>query len=240
MGSRIVPAELRDNMTEHVGALEMKSPTYKFKKNMPSIGGKKGKNKVTVIAAPVSFTDAELEQYEYWLALQSCIRWLYEKPKDKYSKDLLMDFMALYAKIKMAMQAVVPGKVNVIVGKGRTDGQDIVLTGGWYDTAQGEADFAVSFFTSYISSVCGSNALNTLADRMEKQIKIYNGRIRKLEEDVERRDMRIADLENAVKKMEASDRASRNPLARSQGRLPGKRPSRVKAKPVRMKGKRRG
>ena len=34
MGKKIVPAELRDNMTEQVGALEMKSPTYKFKKNM--------------------------------------------------------------------------------------------------------------------------------------------------------------------------------------------------------------
>lgn len=240
MSRRIVPAELRDNMTEKVGALEMKSPTYKFKKNMPSIGGKKGKNKVAVIAAPVSFTEAELENYENWLALQSCIPWLYEKPKDKFAKDLLRDFMALYAKIKMAMQAVVPGKVNVSVGKGRADGQDLVLTGGWYDTAQDEAAFVVSFFTSYIACVCGDNALNSLADMMEKQIKIYNGRIRKLEEDVERRDMRISDLENAIKKMEASDRASRNPLARSQGRLPGKRPSRVKAKPVRMKGKRRG
>lgn len=239
MGNKIVPAELRDNMTENIGALEMKSPTYKFKKNMPSIGGKNGKNKVAVIAAPVSFTDAELEHYEYWLSLQSCIPWLYEEPNDKYSKDLLRDFMALYAKIKMAMQAVVPGKVNVSVGKGRTDGQDLVLTGGWCDTAQGEADFAVSFFTSYISSVCGSNALNKLADRMENQIKIYKGRIRKLADDIERRDMRIADLENAIKKMEASDRASRNPIARSQGRLPGKRPSRVKAKPVRMNGKRR-
>lgn len=240
MGKEIVPAELRDNMTEKVGALEMKSPTYKFKKDMPSIGGKNGKSKVAVIAAPVSFTDAELENYEYWLALQSCIPWLYEKPKDNDAKDLLRDFMALYAKVKMAMQAVVPGKVNVSVGKGKTDGRDILLTGGWYDTAQGEADFVVSFFTSYISSVCGSNALNALADRMEKQMKTYRGRIRKLEEDVKRRDMRIADLENAIKKMEASCRASRNPLARSQGRLPGKRPSRVKAKPFSMKGKRRG
>lgn len=240
MGKKIVPAELRDNMTEKVGALEMKSPTDKFKKNMPSIGGKKGKNKVSVIAAPVSFTDAELEHYEYWLAIQSCIPWLYEKPKDKFSKDLLRDFMTLYAKIKMSMQAVVPGKVNVSVGKGRTNGQDLVLTGGWYETAKGEADFAVSFFSSYISSVCGSNALNTIADSMAKQIKIYNGRIRELEEDVERRDMRIADLENAIKKMEASDRANKNPHVRSQGRLPGKRPSRVKVKPVRMNSKRRG
>ena len=225
--------------TEKDGAIEMESPTAKFKKNIPSIGDKKGNGKVAVIAAPVSFTDAELEQYEYWLALQSCIPWLYEKPKDKFSKDVLKEFMALYAKIKAAMQAVVPGKVNVSVGKSKIDGQDIVLTGGWYDTAQGEADFAVSFFTSYISSVCGSNALNALADRMEKQMKIYNGCIRMLEDDIERRDKRIADLENAIKKMEDSDRANRNPLARSQGRLPGKRPSRVKSNPVRINGKRR-
>ena len=112
-------------MDTRAESTKMKSPTDKFKKNMQSIGGKKGKNKVTVIDAPVSFTDEELEQYEYWLALQSCIPWLYEKPKDKFSKDLLRDFMALYAKIKMAMQAVVPGKVNVSVGKGRTDGQDL-------------------------------------------------------------------------------------------------------------------
>lgn len=196
---------------------------------------KKGSEKVTVIDAPVSFTDAELEQYEYWLALRSCIPWLYEKPKDKFAKDLLRDFMALYAKIKMAMQAVVPGKINVSVGRGRTDGQDLVLTGGWYDTAQGEADFAISFFMAYIACVCGDNAL----DRMEKLIKIYHGRIRKLEDDIERRDMRIADLENAIKKMEASDRAKRNPLARSQGRLPGKRPSRVKANIGGVKGKKR-
>ena len=201
---------------------------------------KKGSEKVTVIDAPVSFTDAELENYEYWLALQSCIPWLYEKPKVKFAKDLLRDFMALYAKIKMAMQAVVPGKVNVSVGKCKSDGRDLVLTGGWYETSQEETDFAVSFFTSYISSVFGSNALNTLADSMEKQMKIYHGRIRKLEDDIERRDMRIADLENAIRKMADSDGAKRNPLARSQGRLPGKRPSRVKAKPVRMKGKRRG
>ena len=218
------------------GAIEMESPPAKFKKDIPN----KMEGEVEVIAAPVSLTDAELEHFEYWMSIQSCIPWLYEEPNDKFSKDLLRDFMAMYAKIKMAMQAVVPGKVNVSVGKGRADGQDIVLTDGWYDTAQGEADFAVSLFTSYISSVCGSNALNTLADRMEKQIKIYNGRIRKLEEDVERRDMRIADLENAIKKMEASDRASRNPLTRSQGRLPGKRPLRVKAQSVRMNGKRRG
>ena len=201
---------------------------------------KKRKDKVTIISAPVSFTDAELENYEYWLALQSCIPWLYEEPKDEFSKDLLRDFMALYAKIKMSMQAVVPGEVNVSVGKSKFNGQDLVLTGRWYDTPQGEADFAVSFFTSYLSSVTGSNALKTLAARMGKPIKIYNGRIRKLEDDIERRDMRIADLEGAIKKMEASDRASRNPLARSQGRLPGKRPSRIKAKPVRMNGKRRG
>lgn len=166
--------------------------------------GKKD-SKVPVIAAPVPFTDAELEHYEYWLALQSCIPWLYEKPKDKFAKDLLRDFMALYAKMKMAMQAVVPEKTNVCIGKSPTSGEDMVLAGGWYDTAKEEADFAISFFTAYIASKCGDNALKRLADAMEKQIKIYNGRIRKLEAEIERRDMRIADLENAVRKMESAE-----------------------------------
>lgn len=201
---------------------------------------KKNKSKVAVIAAPVSFTDAELEHFEHWLSLRSCLPWLYETPKDEFSRGLLRDFMALYAKIKMAMQAVIPGKVNVSVGKSKIDGRDIVLASGWYDTAQGEADFAVLFFTSYISSVCGSNALNTLADKMEKTINSYKGRIRKLEDDIERRDMRIADLENTIRKMADSDRAKRQPLARSQGRLPGKRPSRVKANVGGVKGKRKG
>lgn len=233
-----IPTEMRDNMTEHVGVCEMRSPTEQFKKGMPNMNKKKNtKSKVKVVDAPVPFTDEELEHYEYWLALQSCIPWLYEKPKDKFAKDLLRDFMALYAKIKMAMQAVVPGKVNVSVGKGRTDGQDLVLTGGWYDTAQDEAAFVVSFFTSYIACVCGDNALNSLADMMEKQIKIYNGRIRKLEEDVERRDMRISDLENAIKKMEASEKLEKTVLARSQGRLPGKRPVRIKTRAIKVHGK---
>ena len=194
---------------------------------------------VKVIDAPVSFTDSELEQYEYWLALQSCIPWLYEKPRDKFSKDMVRGFMALYAKIKMAMQAVVPGKVNVKLGKGISDGKDLVLTGGWYETAQDEANFAISFFTSYLSCWGGSDALDRLAGKMETQIKSYMGRIRKLEDDVERRDMRIADLENAIKKLETSDRGRLNPTSRTQGRLPSKRPARLKAKAVKVTGKKR-
>ena len=236
MGRRIVPAELRDNMTEQSGAIEMKSPTEQFKKGM------KGMGKVNVIEAPVAFTEAELEHYEYWLALQSCLPWLYEKPKDKFAKDMLRDFMALYAKIKMAMQAVVPGKVNVSVGKSQTDGTDLVLTGGWYDTAQAEADFAMSFFTAYLSSRMGSNALNRLADKVERNVKRYQSRISELEDVIERRDMRIADLENAIKKMAAEEKKAveKSSTGRSQGRLPSKRPSRIKAKPVKFNGKRRG
>ena len=197
------------------------------------------KNKVKVIAAPVALTDKDLEHYEYWLATAQACEWLVRTPKDKGSKDIVRNFMALYAKIKMAMQAVEEGRVNVCVGKSRFTGNPLVISGEWYDTPEREAAFAMSFFSAYLASVTGVEALKKSIEKGNRSNQVLMGRIKKLEEDLERRDMRIRDLENAVKKSEAAVKSMKNPLARSQGRLPGKRMARLKTVPVKFNGKKR-
>ena len=158
----------------------MKSPTESFKDGLPK--------RVTVIDAPAPLTRKEIEHYEYWLALQSFLPCLYKEPKDKETKDILREFMAMYAKIKMAMQAVKPGEVNVKIGESLVDGQDLVVAGEWYDTPQKEADFAVSFFTAFLSSEINARAILKAKAQVE--------------DELERETMRRKDLENAVEKLE--------------------------------------
>ena len=113
-----------------------------------------GDMRETVVSAPVALTEQEKRYYEYWLALQSCIPWLYEEDsiKDEATKRVVREFLVLYAKIKAAMRAVYPGKVNVNIGK-CTDGSgaDLVLRRRWYEDAKSETEFAESFFMAYLA-----------------------------------------------------------------------------------------
>lgn len=198
-------------------------------------------SKVKVIDAAEMLTNEEVEAYEYWLALQSCLPWLYEEPKDNESKELMRDFLVFYSKIKAAMKEVVPGKVCIRLGKSKTDkGKDLVVAGGWYDTAQKEADFAVSLFTAYLSFIVGDRAQKGHIKKIEKGMKFYQDRIKKLGEDINRREMRILDLENAVSKLAEENKSLRRKTANAgKGRLQSKRPERVKTTQVRFNGKRR-
>lgn len=216
---------------------------------MQNARSRKGKaaKKPSIIAAPIAFTEEELRAYQYWCALSDTVGWLTNPPNDKEARQVVMDFMKIYAKIKAAMQAVEEGKKVVCIGRDPDGASDMLITNEWYTNAQGESDFLMSFFLGYMAHRCGSSIMKRMTEmcnKLDYKCKIERGRY--VKEITEARGV-IAELRDKVEALENKCKSLNHtmqlkvedPLARSNGRLASKRPRRVKMTPIRMKGKKR-
>lgn len=165
-------------------------------------GMKKGK--VKIVDAPIAFTRREVNYYAFWLMLEGSCNWLCKPPKDKKSKDIIRDFMAYYAKLKVASKKVEKGKTEVKMNKREGCDDEVFLRWNLFTTPEEEALTVIKLFYAYLASRVYSEALA----KVEKQ----------MQEDIDRKDLRIKDLENAVKKSYANAKNRKPVRAKSQGK----------------------
>ena len=225
-----------DNETNNEAdvTLEMKSPTEAFKGCMPLEKANSSKE-LSVIDAPIPLTKVELLYYDNFIMLENAMKWLIEPPKSLDDRKAVNEFLAMYAKVKTAMQAVEDGKTKVRLGRSPASGCEIVLPQNLVKTPKEETQFVMEFFLAYLAIKAGEGAVG----RCKRKIKALQDALDKAGDTEERQAMRIQDLENAQKKFDVIVKDLKGPLNRSRGRLQSKRPGRIKTKPIMMRGKKR-
>lgn len=165
-------------------------------------------DKVKELPAPIPLTEDEKLHFECWNEMMRSLQWLYATPDDLETKRFISEFLAYYAKIKKAMDVVIEGETKCNLGTIKGTGRKLTICKRFFKDAKGEADFVVPFYMTYLCSKIGSSAMGA-NNAVVRMFVDSEDRVQELEDEIERKDMRIRDLENAVKKATAEGRRAR-------------------------------
>ena len=175
------------------------STPKKTKKKPTSTKGNNSVSKVKVVAAPIALTEDEKLHFICWQEMMHALKWLYATPDDVETKQFVLEFLAYYAKVKAAMNLVEEGKTKCSLGTVKDTGRKLTISKRFFDSAQGEADFVVPFYLTYLASKIGASSSGTNRAIIRMFVDSEE-RVQELEDEIARKDMRIKDLENAVEK----------------------------------------
>ena len=155
--------------------------------------------KVKELPAPIALTEDEKLHFICWQEMMHALQWLYDTPDDIETKGFVREFLAYYAKVKAAMNVVEEGKTKCCLGTIKDTGRKLTISKRFFDSAQGEADFVVPFYLTYLASKIGASSSGTNR-AIIRMFMDSEERVQELEDEIARKDMRIKDLENAVEK----------------------------------------
>lgn len=187
---------------------------------------KKGNNGPRVIESPVAFTQEEIDFYAISSAILDTAKIMWvdaSKLADGKEKELQTEFMAYYAKLKQAFDAVKEGESIVRIGKDSL-GNDWCFDENLFATDESMAKFLMSYFLIWMTKKSMGMVHEEAMEKAKQRIGTLVKKIRNLEEA-----QKALERERDEAEKKAQTYAGAWKLAKSSGRLQSKRARRVSA-----------
>ena len=191
-------------------------------------------NPPAYVDAPIPFTQEEIDFYALATAIQDAEKILFTEVANPKVRDLQREFMAYYAKIKAACEAVRPAERHVKIGKDSL-GNEWVFTENVVETAEKAASFIYPFFLIWMTKQSLFEADESVTEATKHEIEGLKQRVAELES---KNKVLTAEKGRLAKELQES-RENQKSLAneicfvRGQSRLQSKRRRRL---PVHPKG----